>query len=239
MAASGETSKPELQRLVLEHVLQRMGKVRDDYNVQLQELFFLQTGGNMMEFLSWKRRPNKHLEEFMAQNRLDEDDVPSLPSSGTTGSDQTSKERDEFIATEDVLLPIASASIGDRSASASSSTRFHTEDGLQRLQPVASGPSSQEQIAMQAKQEATVLKRVAELSMEGLWSTKRLPKVHEPARKKTHWDYLLEEMQWLATDFAQERRWKKAAARKVCYPLCGLPVKEQFSDDELNGRYVL
>lgn len=28
-------------------------------------------------------------------------------------------------------------------------------------------------------------------------------------------DYLLEEMQWMATDFAQERRWKVAAAKKV------------------------
>ena len=34
-------------------------------------------------------------------------------------------------------------------------------------------------------------------------------------RKKAHWDYLLEEMRWLAADFAQERKWKKAAARKV------------------------
>lgn len=59
------------------------------------------------------------------------------------------------------------------------------------------------------------MQRVADLRKEGLWSTRRLPKVQEPPRNKGHWDYLLEEMQWLAADFAQERKWKKAAARKV------------------------
>lgn len=74
---------------------------------------------------------------------------------------------------------------------------------------------SQEAIVERAKQEAQVMHRVAELRKDGLWSARRLPKVQEPTRNKAHWDYLLEEMQWLAADFAQERKWKKAAARKV------------------------
>ncbi|KAK3083777.1 hypothetical protein FSP39_003020, partial [Pinctada imbricata] len=77
------------------------------------------------------------------------------------------------------------------------------------------GVTSQEAIVERAKQEAQVMNRVAELRKEGLWSTRRLPKVQEPPRNKSHWDYLLEEMQWLAADFHQERKWKKAAARKV------------------------
>ena len=59
------------------------------------------------------------------------------------------------------------------------------------------------------------MQRVAELRKDGMWSARRLPKVSEPSRQKAHWDYLLEEMQWLAADFAQERKWKKAGARKV------------------------
>ena len=39
------------------------------------------------------------------------------------------------------------------------------------------------------------MQRIAELQREGLWSEKRLPKVAEPPRAKTHWDYLLEEME--------------------------------------------
>ncbi|XP_010571141.1 PREDICTED: helicase SRCAP-like [Haliaeetus leucocephalus] len=66
-----------------------------------------------------------------------------------------------------------------------------------------------------ATQEAEVEHRVAEMKREGFWSLRRLPKVPEPARPKVHWDYLCEEMQWLAADFAQERRWKRGVARKV------------------------
>ncbi|XP_068034277.1 helicase SRCAP-like isoform X1 [Anomalospiza imberbis] len=71
------------------------------------------------------------------------------------------------------------------------------------------------EIAEQAKHEAEVEHRVAEMKREGFWSLRRLPKVPEPARPKVHWDYLCEEMQWLAADFAQERRWKRGVARKV------------------------
>lgn len=59
------------------------------------------------------------------------------------------------------------------------------------------------------------MQRVAELRKDGMWSARRLPKVSEAPRQRAHWDYLLEEMQWLAADFAQERKWKKAGARKV------------------------
>ncbi|KAG9509011.1 Protein PHOTOPERIOD-INDEPENDENT EARLY FLOWERING 1 [Fragariocoptes setiger] len=70
-----------------------------------------------------------------------------------------------------------------------------------------------------------ITNRVTELIRQGLWSQKRLPKVHEPARPRVHWDFLLEEMQWLATDFAQERRYKKALAKK-----CAKMVGKYHSD---------
>ncbi|XP_068099542.1 E1A-binding protein p400 isoform X2 [Hyperolius riggenbachi] len=65
------------------------------------------------------------------------------------------------------------------------------------------------------EQENLVHQRIAELRKEGLWSLRRLPKLQEPSRPKSHWDYLLEEMQWMATDFAQERMWKLASAKKL------------------------
>eukprot|EP01018_Ginkgo_biloba_P024832 Gb_30813 [translate_table: standard] len=37
----------------------------------------------------------------------------------------------------------------------------------------------------------------------------------EPARARTHWDHVLEEMVWLAKDFESERKWKLAQAKKV------------------------
>ncbi|PHU07562.1 hypothetical protein BC332_24051 [Capsicum chinense] len=34
--------------------------------------------------------------------------------------------------------------------------------------------------------------------------------------RKSHWDYVLEEMVWLANDFAQERLWRMTAAAQLC-----------------------
>ncbi|XP_066466184.1 E1A-binding protein p400 isoform X10 [Tiliqua scincoides] len=75
--------------------------------------------------------------------------------------------------------------------------------------------SSQEKLAEQVKLENQVHQRIAELRKEGLWSLRRLPKLQEAPRPKSQWDYLLEEMQWMATDFAQERKWKMAMAKKM------------------------
>ncbi|XP_069840866.1 helicase SRCAP [Dendropsophus ebraccatus] len=71
------------------------------------------------------------------------------------------------------------------------------------------------EIAEQAKHEAEIENRIAELRKEGFWTPRRLSKFPEPARPKVHWDYLCEEMQWLSADFGQERRWKRGVARKV------------------------
>jgi HSA len=36
-----------------------------------------------------------------------------------------------------------------------------------------------------------------------------------PRRRKTHWDTVLEEMRWMATDFIEERKWKHSTARML------------------------
>jgi hypothetical protein len=36
-----------------------------------------------------------------------------------------------------------------------------------------------------------------------------------PRRRQTHWDYLLDEMRWTATDFIEERKWKASTARTI------------------------
>ncbi|XP_076755404.1 domino helicase isoform X7 [Xylocopa sonorina] len=91
--------------------------------------------------------------------------------------------------------------------------------------------NNQEQVVEKAKQEAYVMQRIAELQREGLWSERRLPKVQEPPRTKAHWDYLLEEMVWLAADFAQERKWKKAAAKK-----CARMVQKYFQEKAIQAQ---
>lgn len=75
------------------------------------------------------------------------------------------------------------------------------------------------------------MQRVQELKRDGLWTGTRLPKLAEPQRHKTHWDFLLEEMQWLAADFANERKWKKSAARK-----CAKMVQNYFKEKEMAAQ---
>uniref|UniRef100_H3CBN7 HSA domain-containing protein n=1 Tax=Tetraodon nigroviridis TaxID=99883 RepID=H3CBN7_TETNG len=83
----------------------------------------------------------------------------------------------------------------------------------------------------QAKLESQVHRRISELRKEGQWSASRLPKLVEASRPKSQWDYLLEEMQWMAADFAQERRWKEAAAKKLVRT-CARYHQEQKRSEE-------
>ncbi|KZV69466.1 hypothetical protein PENSPDRAFT_735350 [Peniophora sp. CONT] len=55
--------------------------------------------------------------------------------------------------------------------------------------------------------------RIDALKLEGKWSF-RQPKKQRGigGLGKTHWDYLLDEMMWMRTDFREERRWKIAIA---------------------------
>lgn len=104
----------------------------------------------------------------------------------------------------------------------SSSTTTQSTPNAATAGGSSNGPQEQ---FLKVRQEASVMQRISELQREGLWTEKRLPKLQEPQRPKAHWDYLLEEMVWLAADFAQERKWKKAAAKK-----CARMVQKYFSD---------
>ncbi|KAM3825855.1 E1A-binding protein p400 isoform 2-T2 [Vipera latastei] len=90
-----------------------------------------------------------------------------------------------------------------------------TQNTAQNTTAALPQDSAHEKLAEQVKLENHVHQRITELRKEGLWSLRRLPKLQEAPRPKSQWDYLLEEMQWMATDFAQERRWKMATAKKM------------------------
>ncbi|KAF8402099.1 hypothetical protein HHK36_013051 [Tetracentron sinense] len=67
-------------------------------------------------------------------------------------------------------------------------------------------------------------KRIAELSVG------TLPLEN---RRKSHWDFVLEEMAWLANDFMQERIWKTTAAAQICHSVASTG---RLSFDEKNLR---
>ncbi|KAI1233030.1 hypothetical protein IHE44_0006220 [Lamprotornis superbus] len=115
-------------------------------------------------------------------------------------------------ATNKSLSPIASKPPGLAVAAAAAAPK--TQSPAQNA-AVLPQENSQDKLAEQVKLENQIHQRIAELRKEGLWSPRRLPKLQEAPRPKSHWDYLLEEMQWMATDFAQERKWKMATAKKM------------------------
>ncbi|WFD26379.1 RNA polymerase II transcription elongation factor SpEAF [Malassezia nana] len=59
--------------------------------------------------------------------------------------------------------------------------------------------------------------RIDELKQAGHWSFRQPKRSRGPVERKTHWDFLLEEMRWLQTDFREERKWKLAMAYELVH----------------------
>ncbi|PNF36884.1 hypothetical protein B7P43_G08882 [Cryptotermes secundus] len=279
-----------LRKRVLEYKTVRMHGDRERYAEHASELFFLQAGGNMMDYHTWRKRPSTpQFLHFLRSHRLDpEDDDEDLTSllcaASTSGSSQSSHSTELkipgvgstpvaisttlpptvaqlnqhggtplilepgtptnlnsvtsgmgstpglSIVNEKGSVPVLSPSKLNKLPLVAPMSRQHTrQHSISAVYDTSIG--SQEQIAEKAKQEAYVMQRITELQREGLWSEKRLPKVQEPPRVKAHWDYLIEEMIWLAADFAQERKWKKAAAKK-----CARNVQKYFQEKAIQAQ---
>ncbi|KAF0697763.1 Aste57867_11556 [Aphanomyces stellatus] len=61
---------------------------------------------------------------------------------------------------------------------------------------------------------------------------RQLPRLKDPCRLKCHWDTLLDEMKWMATDFAEERQWKRAAAWRLARDACEAKSSEKRSQEQ-------
>ncbi|KAJ2952402.1 hypothetical protein O0L34_g6710 [Tuta absoluta] len=189
-----------LRKRILEYKLLRLKSLRDRFTEQLSELYFLQAGGNMMDYAAWRKRPPApQLVTFLEARRPPAlapppPDPPPAPAAPTPA----------VAVAVAPTVPLAATGAASAGATAAAGAQ---------------------EVVEKARQEAYVARRVAELSRAGLWAERRLPRVLEPPRPKAHWDYLLEEMAWLAQDFAIERKWKKQAAKK-----CARAVQKYFQD---------
>ena len=68
---------PELQskrKHICDYKLREMACLKESYKENLTELFFLQNGGNLMDFFTWKKRPSVQLIHFLKSGSLDSDD---------------------------------------------------------------------------------------------------------------------------------------------------------------------
>ena len=62
---------------------------------------------------------------------------------------------------------------------------------------------------LQVRKEAGILARIDELQRLGIWTGKKISKAPAPTKVKTHWDFVVEEMNWLSGVILQERKTKK------------------------------
>jgi len=250
-AALAEKNKDDnLQRLsdTQNKVIKHYSNILDDLKVNFQEaltqVFFIQSGGNMVDYPSWKMRPTPHLVSYLTSQRLDESKITFPAISSSTTKTETTVTTKKSLSLEKSIKqePIDNSPLqlehygfvqGSHISHNSKEKREKHVDSkagirndietksslnlnLQSTQRSTSSTSGNvTDIAGQVRHESETLHRIAELRKNGLWSASRLPKVFEIPRKKSHWDFLLEEMQWLATDFSQEKRWKRNMAKKV------------------------
>ncbi|ETI26934.1 hypothetical protein G647_10033 [Cladophialophora carrionii CBS 160.54] len=61
--------------------------------------------------------------------------------------------------------------------------------------------------------ECRILKRLYQLQEKQRWALRQYKRAEEAPRPTSHWDFLLDHVKWMRTDFKEERKWKMAAAR--------------------------
>lgn len=234
-AALAEKNKDDNQQRLLDtrnKVLKHYTTIVDDLRMNFQEkltqLFFVQSGGNMVDYPAWKGRPSPHLISYLNSQRLD-NTKPLFPSVPTTiKQENPPRKSNDKSAKKDLADAIALEQYGfvqgshinpkeksSKQHQSDSKLSLHVDGDRSQTGQRTSTSSVNSSIVGQVRHESETLHKIAELRKSGLWSASRLPKVFEAPRKKSHWDFLLEEMQWLATDFSQEKRWKRNIAKKV------------------------
>lgn len=267
-AALAEKNKDDnLQRLsdtqnkVIKHYTNILDDLKANFQETLTQIFFIQSGGNMVDYPSWKMRPTPHLLSYLTSQWLDDSKIIFPAVSSSTTKTETTVTTKKSLSLEKSIKqePIDSSSLHleqygfvqgshishnskekrEKHVDSKAGIRTDTETksslnlNIQSSQRSSSTSGNITDIAGQVRHESETLHRIAELRKNGLWSASRLPKVFEIPRKKSHWDFLLEEMQWLATDFSQEKRWKRNTAKKVIYVCVAI-----HSENSLNVNII-
>ena len=63
--------------------------------------------------------------------------------------------------------------------------------------------------------ECRILKRLYQLQNNNRWALRQFKRADEAPRPTSHWDFVLDHMKWMRTDFREERKWKLAAAKEL------------------------
>ena len=72
------------RKLICDEKLREMTRIKETYHDHLTELFFLQNGGNLMDYFVWmKKPPSLHLQNMLKSGRLDSDEEDDGPDGQT------------------------------------------------------------------------------------------------------------------------------------------------------------
>ncbi|OXV10196.1 hypothetical protein Egran_02042 [Elaphomyces granulatus] len=87
-------------------------------------------------------------------------------------------------------------------------------------------------VEYQEKRDCLNLRRIHTLQSANRWPLRQMKRSVEPPRQGTHWDVLLDHMQWMQTDFREEKKWKIVAA-KSCADWCAEYVNSDAAQRSL------
>lgn len=92
------------------------------------------------------------------------------------------------------------------------------------------GASGRDVMTLSPKSPSNITKEIAERALRAAIKGPGRPTAL-PRRRKTQWDYVLEEMRWLATDFREERKWKVSCARTMAGSILSRESDEAAAKD--------
>ena len=231
-AAAGPTSLKK--RKLFEFRTARLRKVTSAYRDNMGELFFLTNGTNVTDnLMSFRRKPTQQFVNFLKASNAPARVISEvqtavigqqqnagniiggtvLPNAGSPLPRRPPTAYSPRLLPSNVLSPVKVGEQLDVLNSRLAASLARPPASPLALPPISAPIYSAEQVAERVKQEGWVTRRVAELSRDGLWPERRLPRVAERPRALSAWGLVLEEMKWMSADFQQERAWKKAAAR--------------------------
>lgn len=224
-----KTTTEQLKKKICILKLKQLDEIRHECIENLSEQFYLEKNLNYSDMAKWKAdqatssvdENSLKLKEFVQKRFVNNGDVFALEKSLAN----------KFKSS----LPLIehSNNILDISGATTTTTKVTSAGTSSTLAVAGSSSSKNQSIAERAKHEAQILQRISQLRKEGLWSIKRLPKLVEPGRPKTHWDFVLDEMTWMSTDFQQERKWKKNCSKKL-----SIAIQKHFKEKELKADLV-
>uniref|UniRef100_A0A5K3FAE4 Helicase C-terminal domain-containing protein n=2 Tax=Mesocestoides corti TaxID=53468 RepID=A0A5K3FAE4_MESCO len=204
------SSNPKTKIIAL--LKNKLNSIQLHYHEFLAELTYLQSGGLLTDFDSWRRKRPQELMHALCSGHLDSEDLNKI-SDFMSGNLQMHE-----------MFPVEVSTT-------------QVDDVDEESDDDIDGILDETLIPVVVRREVETLKRVLEFKRLGLWSRdaaslfaddKQKSSDNKPSlsslaappeltRPKDHLDYLFAELRWLAEDFKKERHWKKVSAKKLAY----------------------